>query len=144
MTNLSKPTPNPRNSIYDYHEVIGFIESKYKIRVRDFAGSTGHFNKWATKKGYKGKDSAGKDMGSSQIWFAEYQKDPEGAAKRPPYQDFWHWVLKQVEVRRGSDGMLEVGEWLDDDELEKPEFVVTILQYLKSEFGDEIECSFDW
>lgn len=144
MTNISKPHKKPRKAVYDYDEVIRFIESKYKIKVRDFADSSSHFNKWANKKGYKGKDPAGKDRGSSQIWYAEYKKDPEGYAVCPPYQDFWHWILDQVEVERGADIDLDVAEWLDDEDVEKPEFVKTILQYLKSEFGDEIKCNVDW
>lgn len=67
--------------------------------TRDMLDSHSHFYNWAKAKGYKGKDPDGKDLGSSQIWFAEYRADPAGEAMCPPYLDLWHWLLDKFDEK---------------------------------------------
>lgn len=38
--------------------------------------------------------------GSSQIWFAEYQADPDGACKEPPRANLWHFFLDAFDKKR--------------------------------------------
>ena len=134
-----------KNLFYDYNTIIKYVEKKYNFQSRDYANKFLFFHAWANSKGYtNGKlDSDGNDVGSSQIWFAEFEKDPEGAAKQPPYQDFWHFVLKQDEgIKRDGFTTLNVKEWIKNENT--PEFVRTICSYLQKEFGDEIYCQTAW
>ena len=130
---------------YDYNTIIKYLEKKYDFQSRDYAKKFSYFHNWAKAKGYTdGKlDPDGKNLGSSQIWFAEFQDDPDGAAKQPPYQDFWHFVLHQdEEIKRDGFTTLYVKEWIEDEDT--PEFARVICGYLQKEFGDEIYCQTAW
>jgi len=120
---------------YDYSEIVEYIEEKYSIKTRDYAGLWKHSGDWHRKRGHVGKlDPEGKNLGSSQIWFKEYKEAPDGKAIEPPYEDFWHWMIDEYEPTR--DGFIEFfpGRHLvNGDDL--PDFVREILTMFKDEFG---------
>lgn len=64
---------------YDFIEMCREIDRVlgYDQRTcgKHFFPDTGNFDDWCATKGYGDVDSEGKDRGSSQIWFAEYQND---------------------------------------------------------------------
>lgn len=121
---------------YSLKEVLRFIENKYKIDMHDYLHSHSHFNTWADAKGYGDNDPEGKKRNASQIWWAEYQADPQGNALRPAYQNFWHWFISQYDNNYNESFYFEVDEHLEDD---LPDFVRTILGFIKDEFGGTIE-----
>jgi len=129
---------------YDYSELRDYLQAKYKVNLRDFAKSHLHFGQWHKKRGLPKLDPVGKDMGSSQIWFAEYKADPEGEATRPPYQSFWRWMVEQHEIRRGGILRFRPGQILKEERDEHPEFVITILDWIREEFGDTFNLWTDW
>jgi hypothetical protein len=134
-----------KKSFYDYHDIIKYVEEKYNFQSRDYAKKFPYFYAWAQAKGYTNRklDPAGKNLGSSQIWMSEFRADPEGEAKQPPYEDFWHFVLhKDEEIKRDGFTTMYVKEWIED--IETPEFARTICTYLQKEFGDEIYCQTAW
>lgn len=74
-----------------FSDLLTAITARTGKRIDNYnESSSAHFENWARKKGYRGKDPEGKDIGSSQIWFAEYRNDPDGEDKCPLYQNFWH------------------------------------------------------
>lgn len=73
-----------------FSDLLTAISARTGKSINDYNKSGSHFDKWARRKGYRGKDPEGKATGSSQIWFSEYRNDPDGEAKRPLYQNFWH------------------------------------------------------
>lgn len=115
--------------------------------------SHAHFGTWCDMMGYTGLDPAGLDRNSSQIWYAEYKKHPEGDAKRPPYRDFWHWFLDHYDVNNGSiltfyiqENLEDLDEQVANDEEDEEDiaWVREILQCFKDEFGEEIEVLIEW
>lgn len=146
-------------SFIDYEEAIDMIEEKHKIETRDVLGALSHFTKWAKKRGLNkaSKDADGKPLNSSQIWYKEYQADPEGKAACPPYLDFWHWVVDNYEVHNGCIFTMNVSVDIEI-ELEKIEedldgitaeqhpqyFIVRILRMIQEEFGDEVTFKVEW
>lgn len=78
---------------YDVHDVMNYIDAKYGSDCYDVFGSGKHFDAWCDAQGYGQKDPEGKKRSHSNIWFAEYQKNPDGQAKCPPYET----VLDQLD-----------------------------------------------
>jgi hypothetical protein len=73
-----------------------------------------------------------------QDWTLEHPETP-----KPPYQDFWHFVVEQTELSNGSMFTMS------DDWLEYAEgWQKTILEYYLSEFGEgeerEIQFQVNW
>ena len=117
---INKKPERQTTTHYEYNNIIQYIEEKYGIDSRDYYGS---FNK---KK--------------AQPWTGEPTKD-----SRPPYADFWHWVLEHnSECSNGSyiwfPGPLPFGEIKDDPKCytkgHTPKFVMEIMKMIKDEFGD--------
>jgi len=130
---------------YDYSEIRDYVENKYSIKTRDYARKWEYVSEWHKKKGHVGKlDPEGKKIRDSHIWFKEYQEDPEGEAKEPPYLDFWHWIIEVYEISR--DGTIEFapGELLDENGEDLPNFVKHILTLFRDEFGDSFMIQTDW
>jgi hypothetical protein len=90
---LAKPQPNTAGQ-YEYSELIQYLERQYGFVSEDSTESHSHFDKWADAKGYtkRKKDPDGSLRGSSQVWYAEYQDDPTGAACRPTSKSFRLWL----------------------------------------------------
>jgi hypothetical protein len=72
-----------------FSDLLKEISARTGKSIHDYNKSGSHFDKWARRKGYRGKDPEGKAIGSSQLWYSEYRNDPDGEAKRPLYQNFW-------------------------------------------------------
>ena len=108
-------------SYYKYNELIKYIETKYKLKTRDYYGCFSPSREW------------------------EGPTDKEG---NPPYADFWHWFIdcNGGNINNGcfayipSD--LPWGEIRDDptcyEQGHTPKFVMEIIELLKQEFGAEI------
>jgi hypothetical protein len=90
---LVKPKPSAAGH-YRYQDVIQYLENRYGFDSENASESETHFEKWADAKGYteKKKDPQGRHRRSSQIWYQEYQDDPEGAACRPKTRSFRLWL----------------------------------------------------
>jgi hypothetical protein len=99
---MKKPTKKTLEYL-EYGECQRFIEKKYKINTCDYANSHRQFYEWCDAKGYGQKDSKGNDRGSSQIWFAEYQREiSAGLISECPYQNFWHFITDTVFEGKGQ------------------------------------------
>lgn len=141
---MDKPVPYTKE-FFDYNEVVTYIEEKYKLNMNDVNKSHSHFGKWCNAKNYGQTDPAGKDRGSSQIWYAEYKTDADGEIKRPPYCNFWHWFVERYEVSNGCSVSFDVAYDIECAEDENtPDWVVEILKMFQTEFGDEIEMEVNW
>ncbi len=140
---MEKPQPKTW-TYYDYHDLVEYLQTKYKANLHDFAKSHRHFGQWCDRKGLPKTDPEGKDRSSSQVWFAEYKADPEGEATCPPYQNFWHWMIERYESRRGGMTHFCPKQILEEESDEHPEFVLTILGWLCEEFGDAFSVYTDW
>jgi len=90
---------------YDIQDEICKVMGITKEEFRDLKKRHSHFNTWCDSKGYGNSDPEGKDRGSSQIWFQEYQNASDGSIAQPEYCDLWHLALKSVipgEMRNDS------------------------------------------
>lgn len=95
MTNISSTTVTFYNFIEMTHEIDRILGYEQRHCGKHFHPETGEFRDWCDTKGYGDHDSEGKFWNSSQIWFAEYQKDiADDKWDDTPYMDFWHWQLK--------------------------------------------------
>lgn len=77
---MKKPVAIVRSPIIDYHEIIHYIEEKYKINVRDYSNlfqhqdKEGHFQKYQRLTGdvmpFNGRypDVSGKQLGFENQW----------------------------------------------------------------------------
>lgn len=107
---MTKPERTARWS-FDWHEIIKYLEEKYKFDARDYFGT------------YKGN------------------------VTKVPYANFWDWLLVNAffEVSNGCYRTLDFA-WLIDTE-NPPDWVKTILGYIKTEFApeeSEIEVWISW
>lgn len=89
-------------SIYSFTDLCRDLNTQ-GINAYDVFNRCGSFGKWCDLKGYGEIDPQGHHRGSSQVWFAEYQTDPEGACKEPPRLNLWHWLLDQFDAKRWTD-----------------------------------------
>lgn len=114
---LEKPTSV--RGVLKYGDVIQYLEAKYDFDQYNYGKHDGRdFDRWCDAKGYteRKKDPAGKHRSSSQIWFTEYRKDPNGMAMEPPRENFWHWMLSIIgidAVKTTKPFVLPVGRLLD-------------------------------
>lgn len=83
--------------VFTYKEIARDFKTR-GVDIRDLAGSKGHFDSWHAAKGLPTHDSEGKYKNASQIFYRQYQEDPEGEAVCPPYIDFWHELLNATET----------------------------------------------
>lgn len=131
---MKKPQPKTVSQL-DFSECTAFIEKKYNIDTRDFAGSHSDFGNWCKAHNEKQTTCAPKcsaeEMRQHQEQYARYNAGiASGAWKELPYQDFWHWLLEVADVRRG--GTLE----LDSEMVEGAEdWQKHILGLYLTEFG---------
>lgn len=126
---------------YDLYEILNYVKKKYKVDPWDFYNSGAHFNQWCDGKGYGKKDPEGKKRGDSQIWFKEYQNDPQGAAICPAYKDFFDWFFNEFDpeqVENENPFEFEVKQYLQNTNL--PEHIRVILRHIQKDFGDTFEA----
>ena len=137
---------------WDYHQVIHYIEQKYKINVRDYANSDCHFNTWCDIHGLPQWDEKGRDRGSSQIFFTQYNHAPDGHAARPPYQDFWHIYAEYIDgngsyLYLSFEPLYPTGDPDDDEYPDYPDWAKEILTLIRDEFspeGKDMKCWVAW
>lgn len=67
------------------------------IKLGDVKRSSRHFEDWHRSHGLPRVDADGNETGSSQIFMQQYDAAPDGRAVRPPYVNFWHWLLDAYE-----------------------------------------------
>ena len=102
---------------YCFYQMVGIINTKLSFDQRKcgkyFHPGTGDFYDWCEMKQYLKKDPAGKERGSSQIWFSEYRNEIKaGKWKETPDCDFWHYQLDAIfrnEVGNGQCNSIYVG-----------------------------------
>jgi hypothetical protein len=88
----------------NYNDLINWLEKKYNFKSRGFTGIPSmlnyenHFNDWCNKHGLPQKDSEGKHRGSSQIFWKQYNEAEDGERTRPPYLDYWHYLVDINEI----------------------------------------------
>ena len=87
---------------YDFTDLTEELNAQ-GISAYDVSGRAGSFDSWCDSKGYGQTDPHGKHRGASQIWFAEYQSDPDGYCKEAPRRNLWHWFLNQFENENGDN-----------------------------------------
>ena len=63
------------------------------VRLGDVHRSHEHFVAWHARNGLPDRDADGMEIGSSRIFMSMYDAAPDGRAQRPPYVNFWHWLL---------------------------------------------------
>lgn len=102
----------------------------------DFNGANLHFYKWCDKKGYGEKDGAGKQRGSSQIWYKEYQNDPEGEAACPEVLNFLDFAAEQYLFDPQA-----VFVYVDEEDCERdyPEWVLECVRRIHNKFKHHFE-----
>lgn len=132
---MKKPKQKTSKPHWDYHEVIEFIEKKYKIETRGYTPKCGFTEAQLeeNKKHYRGTDSK-------------------------PYLDFWHYLTDNSEVHNGCFMYLNLlgdhykgkkkddGDWDGDDEY-RPRWVREIQKMIYDEFKPkhgEMKCWVEW
>lgn len=85
--------------IYDFSDLHDDL-TECGIDAYDVFKRCRSFDEWCNRKGYGNTDPEGEHRGSSQIWFAEYQADPDGACKEPPRANLWHFFLDAFDKKR--------------------------------------------
>lgn len=109
---MTKPKPKTRATL-DFSECTDFIENKYNIDTRDFARSHHQFGEWCAAIGEAPAtcppDATEEQIKASQEQYGRFKADiASGKIVDRPYQDFWHWLIDNADVRRG--GTLELDE----------------------------------
>lgn len=99
---------------YDFSDLQDELKAR-GINVYDVFKRTGSFDNWCNRKGYGKIDPEGKHRGSSQIWFAEYKADPDGACMEPPHANLWHFFLDAFEKKR----------WVEKDSSRHKDVIIT-------------------
>lgn len=115
---MEKPQPKQHKAYLDYHEVIDFIEDKYKIKTRDMAGV-----------------------------FTKNEKGELQVARNVEYLDFWHWLIdKHPEIC--NDSHFTIMTYNDFEYYRPiPDWVKSILDKIVAEFppvNDGIEFHVWW
>lgn len=76
------------------------IRSRFEaegVRIGDVHRALEHFVEWHAGRGLPDRDPDGLPVGSSRIFMSMYDDAPDGRAQRPPYVNFWHWLLAAYE-----------------------------------------------
>ncbi len=144
---MKKPTKqHPLEKMYNYHDVITYIEKKHSIKTQDYENSHSQFDEWCDSKGYSKKDKEGKSRNSSTFWYAEYKEDIEkGLVKERPYLNFWHWVIDYDDsISNGSVGSICDIDLQVSDTVNTPEFVRNILTIIVEEGFTNEENEFEF
>jgi len=165
---MIKPKAFIKDPVYDYHEVIEYIEDKYNIKTRGYGrDNVSHFDKWRELFGedspncphFDGdipvvningeivkitKEEYDKRFAVIHEQFKRYQKweleNPE-----IPYLDYWHWLLENdfSEISNGCERTLSVIDIISEDYA--PKWVKDITQLIYDEFKEDyMNMSIEW
>ena len=153
MVDLKKTTI----TYVDYHDMVDHVEEKYKIDVRDYAGTSAAgqqeleaWRMWLKETHNTTEQELIERLGRSNELYATTYAVPEHLkVPRPEYQDFWHWMLDDVfygDPQRGKPQPLNWHELLEEaEDNSAPEWVQEILRLFVTEFGDEeYNVVIDW
>lgn len=163
---MKKPVPEKRQALLNYNDMIDYIEKKYKIDTRDYAGSHKPETRDRCLREACKQVGADYEIVNEDLTKAD-EKNP-GVEKKleirrkiydiydkllPPYQDFWHLYSLSIS---GNGSEMYIGfEELEDDheyypgEEPYPEWAKEILRLIKKEFGkyikdNELWCWVEW
>lgn len=94
-------------SYIELDEVQDTLDKKHHVNyLYDYLGAEHHFYKWCDEMGYGQKDKAGRERGSSQIWFKEYEKHPKGDKTCPETLNFLGEVMQEPQAFLTVDSYL--------------------------------------
>ncbi|MBI1968775.1 hypothetical protein HYS49_02595 [Candidatus Woesearchaeota archaeon] len=142
---MNKPTPKQRTPVMDYLEMIRFVEEKYGITVRDYAGRFAVFPKQVEQYNPTAPPELRVD-GNTRYDSEAYQRferwREENKLPTPdtiPYLDYWHWLLNNhfFEVHNGEVVYWHVQEILDTEDA--PVWVKEITQRIHDEFKEQLD-----
>lgn len=160
--NMQKPKKSIKE-VYDFNEVMDYLEHKYNFDHRDYKNSHEHFGTWLNLKQEKkpthpislnGKMYLLEKEITKEEWDKIYKEIHEQYARyknwcvenpEPPYLDFWHWLTDHdfSNVRNGCIEVLYIKYWLN--KLSDSDWQKEILQYIYNEFQeDEMEFWIEW
>jgi hypothetical protein len=131
----SMKKPMQMNGMYDLHEVLDYIEKKYKIPVYDFHGYRSHFDNWCDNQGFRKKDPMGKDRNKSKIWYNTYCESPSGERMCPKLDDFWNYFFNIAQPQENEKFLFSVetrDSW--------PTVMNNIMMMIKNDFGEEFDA----
>lgn len=162
---MNKPKPVARQPVIDYHEIIDYIEKKYNINVRDYAGKfhgKGYELKqklrdeWLEENGYsnfkyvltvpdskKAREDWDRDSKEIDLRIEINTKMSESGFDKKldelvPYLDHWHWMLDYFgDISNGCDRY-----WCLESILEQPrtpDWIKEITQLVHDEFVDDLD-----
>lgn len=155
MTELKKPQKHIVEH-WDYTEIINYIETKYNIRTRDYAG------RWQVQRDAV---AIGDEICGDNSWYrttkdqmTEKQEEASAAYNKycqdnvRPYQDFWHLYCDEI-AGNGSYMWLSFEplfeEYDPDDPYSYPDWAKEILRLIKDEFAPgenewDLKCWVEW
>lgn len=151
----------PIEALYNYNEIINYIEKKYNINTREYGRdpNESHFEKYQRITGDKAIVSPIYHKDHYQIYrdrkyitstkekydedfkfiYDQYKRYQEWCKKNPepPYLDYWHWLLENsfYSPQNGTKETIYVKEILDND---NPEWVKQITQMIYDEFSEDL------
>lgn len=82
--------------IKTYEDLHAYLAAN-KIESYDVSRASPHYYNWCKRHNKPKLDPDGKEAGSSQIWFKEYNRALDGVVVRPPRRNLWHWFLDQYD-----------------------------------------------
>lgn len=124
MPKLKKPTPKPRKALYDYSEVISYIERKYKIDTRDYAG------RWKETDSVKREAIPYQDFWH---WVVDHNEVHNGCDIVLDSGQLFH----ELSLCKSDEDYKTFYKYC-------PKFVLEIMKLIQDEFGDEVECWVSW
>ncbi len=131
---------------YDYSEVSNYIEKKYNLNLRDYAGS----HKYYTMAKYAIFDKYG-----DESWYTTRPADMNENQKlateefhglltfSPKYLDFWHSLVDHFDFENGGIFTLNLSQRELADSSWK-DWELEILYLFRAEFGNEITVIVSW
>jgi len=72
---MDKPKKHHREPIYDYHEVIKYIEKKYMIKTRGYNGTTLDFWHWLLDKCFDNVNNGSEHSIDIRYWLDHLEED---------------------------------------------------------------------
>jgi len=72
---MDKPTKIPRDPIYNYHEVIRYIEKKYKIKTRRYKNDNLDFWHWLLDKCFDNVNNGSEHSIDIRYWLDHLDED---------------------------------------------------------------------
>jgi hypothetical protein len=146
-----KPEPtaeknNIRRRKLDYHDMMEYLEEKYNFKARGFSGIPTmnvdkHFDKWCDKHGLSQKDSKDKHRSSSQEFYTQYKEAEDGEKTKPPYMDFWHYLVEYNDENMRNGGYITIPRTVDTSKDPSPERNLDMYRKLKAMYPKDKEIN---